>query len=175
MAKEFSATLTNQRCQAYALCLLGIILLLGAWLFHPNPFDYPVGVFLFGAGMLISSLLNPGRLVIAGSLITAIGAAVFLAFKGLIPGNQVFPAYILALGIGLLAIAFAARRGYVGRGAVSPAGIVIGVGLIEVLLAGHLTPPGFLPFALSLWLPGLGLLVLGIIYFLLGRRSRREI
>ena len=174
MAKKFSATPATQEHQAYVLVLLGIILLLGAWLFHPNPFDYPVGVFLLGVGMLISSLLNPGRLVIASSLTTTIGIAVFLAFKGLIPGNQVFPAYILALGLGLLAIAFAARRGYVSRGAVSPALIVIGVGLIEALLVGHLTPPSLIPFALSLWLPGLGLLVLGVIYFLVGRSSRRE-
>jgi hypothetical protein len=174
MAKKFSSRPINQQRQTYALLLLGIILLLGAWLLHPNPFDYPVGILLLGVGMLISSLLNPERLVIASSLTTAIGVAVFLAFKGLIPGNQVFPAYILALGIGLLVIAFAARRGYVGRGAISPAIIVIGVGLIEALLAGHLTPPGFIPFALSLWLPGLGLLVLGIIYFMMGRGSRKE-
>jgi hypothetical protein len=174
MAKKFSARLTNQQRQTYALFLIGMILLLGAWLLHPNPFGYPVGVLLLGMGMLISSLLNPNRLVIASCLTTAIGVAVFLAFRGLIPGNQVFPAYILSLGIGLLAIAFAARRGYVGRGAVSPALIVIGVGLIEVLLVGHLTPPGLIPFALSLWLPGLGLLVLGIISFVMGKRSRRE-
>jgi len=174
MAKEFSATFANQQRQAYALLLFGAILLLGAWLLHPNPFDYPIGVLLLGVGMLISSLLNPGRLIIASSLTTAIGVAVFLVFKGVIPGNQALPAYILALGIGLLAIAIAARRGYVGRGAVSPAGIVIGVGLIEVLLVGHLTPPGLIAFALSLWLPGLGLLLLGIIYFLMGRKSGRE-
>src|SRR5947209_9089143 len=101
MVKEFSAT--PARRQVNVLLLLGIILLLGAWLVHPSPSDYPVGVLLLGVGMLISSLLNPGRLVIASSLTTAIGLAVFLSFKGLIPGNQVFPVYILALGIGLLA------------------------------------------------------------------------
>ncbi|GER90653.1 hypothetical protein KDW_48150 [Dictyobacter vulcani] len=104
--------------------------------------------------------------MIAGSLVTALGLAVFLGFSGLIPGGQIFPAYILALGVGLLAVAFAARRGYVGRGALSPALIVIGAGLIEILLIAHLTPAGLIPFALSLWLPGLALLVLGIIYFL---------
>lgn len=173
MAKEFSATLVNRQRQVYTLLLLGIICLLGAWLIQLKSSDYPLGVFLFGAGMLISSLFNPGRLVIASSLTTAIGIAVFVGFKGLIPGNQIFPAYILALGIGLLAIAFAVRRGYVGRGAISPACIVIGVGLIEVLLVGRLTPPGLIPFALSLWLPGLGLLVLGILYFLIDRRFSR--
>src|SRR5215469_9366156 len=121
MGKEIIAASARQQRQTYALLLLGIVLLLGAWLLHPNPSNFPAGVLLFGVGMLISSLFNPGRLIIASSLTTSIGIAVFLAFKGQIPGNQVFPAYILALGIGLLAIAFAARRGYVGRGAISPA------------------------------------------------------
>ena len=87
------------------------------------------------------------------------------------PGNLVFPVYILALGIGLLIIALAARRGYVGRGALSPAIIVMGVGIIEILLAKHLTPANFIPFMLSFWLPGLGLLALGVIYFLANLRS----
>jgi hypothetical protein len=173
MRKAFVATYANQQSQAYVLLLFGAMLLLGAWLVHPNPSDYPGGVLLFGVGMLISSFLYPGRLIIASSLATALGVAVFLVFKGLIPGSQAFPTYILAIGIALLAIAFAGRRGYVGRGAVSPAGIVIGVGLIEVLLIGHLTPPWLIPFALSLWFPGLGLLVLGIIYFVMGKRPRR--
>ncbi len=164
-----SATTADRR-QVYALLLFGIISLLGAWLLHPNPADYPIGVFVLGIGMLIASLLNPYRLIIASSLTTAMGIAVYLAFRGLLPGGQIFPAYILALGIGLLAIAFAGRRGYVRPGAISPAVIVIGIGLIEVLLVGGLTPPALIPFALSLWLPGFGLLVLGIIYFLIGRR-----
>jgi hypothetical protein len=167
--RKASAT-TSARRQVYALLLLGIISLLGAWLFHPNPSDYPIGVFVLGIGMLIATFLYPYRLIIASSLTTAMGIAVYLAFKGLLPGQQVFPAYILALGIGLLAIAFAGRRGYVRSGAISPAVIVIGIGLIEVLLVERLTPPGLIPFALSLWLPGSGLLILGIIYFLVGRR-----
>ena len=170
MAKEFLST--RQQRQVGALLVLGIVLLLAAWLVHPSSAQYPVGVFLLGAGMLVSSLLNPHRLIIASSLTTAIGVAVFLGFKGLIPGSQVFPAYILALGIGLLVIALAARRGYVGKGALSPACIVIGVGLIEVLLVGRLTPPGLVPFALSLWLPALGLLLLGVIYLVADRSSK---
>ncbi|GCE03263.1 hypothetical protein [Dictyobacter aurantiacus] len=158
--------------QAYILLLLGIIALLIAWLLHPDPFRYPLGVLSLGIGMLIAALFNPGRLVIASSLTTAIGIAVFFTFSGQLPGNLVFPVYILALGIGLLIIAFAARRGYVGRGALSPAIIVMGVGIIEVLLARHLTPANFIPFMLSFWLPGLGLLILGIIYLLTSLRSR---
>ncbi|GCE16974.1 hypothetical protein [Dictyobacter kobayashii] len=162
---------TRQRRQAYTLFLLGIIFLLGAWLVQPSPAKYPVGVLLLGVGMLIAALINPGRLVIASCLTTAIGIAVYFTFTGQLPGNLVFPVYILALGIGLLPIAFAARRGYVGRGALSPAIIIMGVGIIEILLAKHLTPAGFIPFMLSLWLPGLGLLILGVIYFLTSLHS----
>lgn len=174
MKKHLLATATNQQRQASALLLMGVILLLGAWLWHPNPYDYPLGIFLLGAGMLIAALLNPARLVIASSLTTAIGVAVFLGFKKLIPGSQVFPVYIFALGVGLLAVAFAARRGYVGRGALSPALIVLAVGLIEIILAAHLTPSAFIPFALSLWLPGIGLLLLGLYYFFSSKTLGRK-
>ncbi len=85
-------------------------------------------------------------------------------FSGRISGSQVFPAYIIAIGLGLLGIAFMARRGYVGAGAVTPALLVLVVGVIESLLAAHLTPHDFIPFMLSLWLPGIGLLVLGLVY-----------
>lgn len=154
--------------QALALLLLGIICLLIAWLLHPT---YPVGVLVLGLGMLIAVLFNPHRLVIAASLVTAVGLAVFLFFSHILPGNQVLSSYILAIGIGLLAIAFATRRGYVGAGAVSPALLVLLVGVIEALLAANLTPPGFISFMLSFWLPGLGLLVLGLIYLLLNWRE----
>ncbi|HEY7414617.1 MAG TPA: hypothetical protein VH593_05460 [Ktedonobacteraceae bacterium] len=147
--------------QALALLLLGIICLLIAWLLHPT---YPIGVLVLGLGMLVAVLFNPHRLVIAASLVTAVGLAVFLFFSHALPGNQVLSSYIVAIGIGLLAIAFATRRGYVGAGAVSPALIVLLVGVVEALLAANLTPPGFISFMLSFWLPGLGLLVLGLIY-----------
>jgi hypothetical protein len=177
VSKAFEASKTFRtftfRQQAYALLLLGVVCLVLAWLLHPNPFSYPLGVLLLGIGMLIAALLNPGRLVIAASLTTALGIAVFLGFKHLIPGSQIFPSYILAIGVALLAIALAARRGYIGKGAVTPGIIVIVAGIIEVLLVGGLTPPAFLPFMLSLWLPGCGLLLLGIIYFLIGGINRR--
>jgi hypothetical protein len=170
MTKSFFSPLTSQQRQAYVLVLLGGLLLLGAWLLRPDPFNFPAGILLLGVGMLIATIFHPTRLLIASSLTTAIGIAVFLAFKQLIPGDQVFPAYIFSLGIGLLVIAIAARLGYVGQGALSPAMIVIGIGLVEVLLIARLTPPWLIPFALSLWLPGLSLLALGIIYLVIGSR-----
>jgi len=51
-------------------------------------------------------------------------------------------------------------------GAVTPGLLVIIVGILEYLLAAGLTPSIFIPFMLSLWLPGFGLLALGLVYLL---------
>src|SRR5712692_1338433 len=86
---------TNNRRQAYAMLLLGIICLLAAWLLHPSSGSYPIGVLVLGAGMFIAALLNPYRLMSAGWLVFLLGITVFLFFGGHIPGGQVFPAYII--------------------------------------------------------------------------------
>jgi len=162
--------------QAYVLLILGFVCLLAAWLIHPNTSEYPVGVLIFGFGMLIACIINPYRLVIASFLTTTLGIAVYLFFKHLIPGNEVFPEYIIAIGIGLIGIAFMARRGYVGAGALTPGILVLGVGIIEYWLIsgytiGSLTPDRFITFMLSLWLPSIGLLLLGLTYLLLSMRK----
>jgi len=131
---------------------------------------------IFGFGMLIACIINPYRLVIASFLTTTLGIAVYLFFKHLIPGNEVFPEYIIAIGIGLIGIAFMARRGYVGAGALTPGILVLGVGIIEYWLIsgytiGSLTPDRFITFMLSLWLPSIGLLLLGLTYLLLSMRK----
>jgi hypothetical protein len=161
-----TATRANNVQQAYILILLGIVFLAVAWLLNLNAYAVPVGVFLFGVGMLVASLLNPSRLGSAGWLTTFLGVATFLTFKHLIPGSQILAYHLLAVGLGLLAIAFMARKGYILAGAVTPSLLVIVVGGIEFLLAANLTPGNFIPFMLSLWLPGFGLLVLGIVYLL---------
>lgn len=155
---------TKDLRQVYALFLFGVVCLLIAWLLHPLPSVYPVGVLVLGVGMLIAAIINPARLLAAGWFTTLLGIAVFLFFSRNIPGNQVFPAYILAMGLGLLGIAFMARRGYVGAGAVTPALLVLAVGIVESLLVAGLTPHDFIPFMLSFWLPGIGLVVLGFLY-----------
>jgi hypothetical protein len=162
--------------QAYVLLILGIASLLAAWLIHPLTGVYPIGVMIFGFGMLIACIINPYRLVIASFLTTALGIAVFLFFKHLIPANEVLPEYIIAIGIGLVAIALMARRGYVGAGAITPGILVLGVGIVEYwLIAGYniagLTPDRFLSFMLSLWLPAIGLLLLGVVYLLVSLRK----
>ena len=174
MAKRISVratSRTNNLRQAYVLILLGVVFLILAWLLHPSTRDYPIGVLVFGVGMLIAAILNPYRLVLASLLVTFLGIATFLTFKQLIPGNQILTYHILAIGLALLGIALMARRGYVRAGAVTPGLLVVGVGIIEYLLAAGYTPPGFIPFMLSLWLPGVGLLVLGLIYLATSSRT----
>ncbi|MBV9712743.1 MAG: hypothetical protein JO011_17710 [Ktedonobacteraceae bacterium] len=161
----------NRIRQTYTLLGLGVVFILAALLLRLNPYGYPVGVLLLGIGLLIGAFLYPPRLMIAGWLVTPLGIAVFLTFKHLIPGNQILAFYILAIGVGMLAIALAARRGYVGKGAVSTGLIVLAVGIVELLLALGLTPPGFIPFMLSLWLPGIGLIVVGLLYLLTNGRG----
>jgi hypothetical protein len=172
MSKTFAIReVTRKRSirQAAALVLSGSFFLLGAWLLHPNPYAYPAGVFLFGLGILIAALLYPYRLLTSGILMTLVGASVYIAFARLIPyGGSTL---IIAIGLGLLGIALAARRGYIGKGAVTPGIIVLAVGLIEYPPATHLLPGSYIPFLLSLWFPGLSLLILGIIYWFIGGKK----
>ena len=167
-----AAKRTNSRLQAFLLLILGVFCLLAAWLLHPNAYAYPVGVLVLGLGMLLAAALNPYRLMIGGILTTFIGIAVFLSFKPVIPvlRGQDLVTFLLAIGLALLGIALMTRRGYIGSGAVTPGLIVVAVAIIELLLAEHLTPGNFVPFMLSLWLPGIGLLVLGLIYVAVSMR-----
>ncbi len=156
---------THNRRQAYVLLVLGVLFLLFAWLLQLNAFTYPLGLFLFGLGMLIAAFFNPYRLMIGGILVTLIGASIFLTYKhSIIPdaGNSI----VFAIGLGMLGIAFAARRGYITAGALTPAVIVLLVGLVEYGPTGHYLAPPAAPFILSLWFPGIGLLILGLIYLL---------
>jgi hypothetical protein len=171
-----AASRSDNLRQGYLLLILGILCLLAAWLIHPNTNEYPIGVMIFGFGMLIACIINPYRLVVASFLTTTLGIAAYLFFRHLIPGDQVFPVYIIAIGIALIGIALMARRGYVGAGAITPGVLVLGVGIIEYLLVGGysiggLTPDRFISFMLSLWLPGIGLTLLGIEYVLVSLRK----
>ena len=167
MSRKFSGhavTRAKNLYQAYVLLLLGIIFLLLAWLLHPSTSEYPIGVMMLGIGMAIAALLNPYRLVIASWLTTLLGIAAFLFFSHRIPADQVFPAYIIAMGVALIGIALMGRRGYIKAGAITPGIIVLLVGIIEALLLAGRTPNNFVPIMLSLWLPGIGLFVLGLLY-----------
>ncbi len=108
-----AAKRTNSRLQAFLLLILGVFCVLAAWLLHPNPYAYPVGILLLGLGMLLAAALNPYRLVIGGILTTLIGMAVFLSFKPVIPvlRGQDLVTFLLAIGLALLGIALMTRRG----------------------------------------------------------------
>ena len=171
MAKNISRRTTmraRSRQQAVTLLILGVICLLLAWLWHPA---YPLGVLVLGLGMSIAALLNPYKLTGASWLVTLTGLAVFLIFHRNVPGSQAFPILIIAIGIGLLGCALMGRRGYIGKGPVTPGLIVLVIGLVEYLLSGGQTPNNFVPFMLSFWLPGVGLLVLGVLYLLSSLRA----
>ena len=160
---------THNRRQAYVLLVLGVLFLLFAWLLQLNAFAYPLGLFLFGVGMLVAAFFNPYRLMIAGILVTLIGASIFFTYKHIIlpdAGSSI----VLAIGLGMLGIALAARRGYITTGAITPAVIVLLVGLVEYGPTGHYLAPLAAPLILSLWFPGLGLVILGLIYLLLDSR-----
>lgn len=155
--------------QAYVLIVLGLILLLGAWLLQLPPLTYPVGLLLFGLGMLIAAFFYPYRLLISGILFTCVGIAIFFIYKPSLPGSGSL--LVPALGVALLLLALATRRGYISAGAISPALLVLIVGLMQYPPFTHLLPTGYAAFILSLWFPALGLLMLGIVYLLLSSRS----
>lgn len=167
MLKSLSARSTHavKLRQAYILLAIGILCLLAALLLRSAP---PVGVFLFGLGLLISAAFNPYRLVTAGTLLTIVGLDVYLTFARIVP--YAGSALILAIGIALLAIAYATRRGYIGAGAVTPGILVVLIGLIEFPPFTSLLPGSYVSFLLSLWFPAIGLLILGVVYLLLATR-----
>jgi len=113
--------------QTYVLLLLGFVFLTLAWLGMFNSFS--IGVLLLGLGMLVVGLLNPRRFLSAGWLMASLGVATFLMFRHSIPDSQVLTAHLLAIGLGLLGIAWMARRGYIRAGALTPGFFVVGVGV----------------------------------------------
>lgn len=156
--------------QSYILLGLGVIFLLGALLLRLNPRTYPVGLCLFGLGLLIAGAINPTHLMISGLFYTFVGAAFFLAFKGLLLFDNAL--LIIVIGLALLGIALMARRGYIQAGALTPALFTLLVGIIQY-------PPFGIarllaPFVLSLWFPGVGLLILGLAYWFLSIRNKPQ-
>ena len=170
MQQPFSASRhVNIRRHAYALLLLGIVFLILARQGMLNP--YSLGVLLLGLGILGVAPFNPRRFLSAGWLMASLGVATFLMFRHSIPDSQVLTAHLLAIGLGLLGIAWMARRGYIRAEALTPGFFVVGVGVIEYLQAVHLMPSTVVPFALSLWLPGFGLFALGLVSLAVSGRT----
>jgi uncharacterized protein (DUF486 family) len=163
---------SNNYRQAYVLLLLGFVFLTLAWLGMFNSFS--IGVLLFGLGMLGVAPFNPRRFLSAGWLITSLGVVTFLMFRHYIPDSQILTAHLLAIGLGLLGIAWMARLGYINAGVLTPGFFVVGVGVTEYLQAIHLIPSTVVPFALSLWLPGFGLFALGLVSLAASGRTDKK-
>ena len=105
-------------------------------------------------------------------LFTLIGAAIFIAYKPLFKYDNAL--VVIAVGIALLGIAFAARRGYVGGGAFTPGILVLLVGLVLYPPIGNSIDGTIAPFILSLLFPSIMFLLLGVIYLALDRRKQGE-
>ena len=153
--------------QSYILLGFGVVFLLGALLLRLDPRAEPIGLFLFGLGLLIAAIANPGHLVISGLFFFFLGAAFFLAFKRILPFDNAL--LIIVIGLALLGIALMARRGYVGAGALTPGIFTLLVGLIQYPPLGIARL--IAAFILSLWFPGIALLVLGLVYWFLSPRK----
>ena len=153
--------------QSYILLGFGVVFLLGALLLRLNYRVYPVGLLLFGLGMLVAATVNPSFLVIAGLFFTLVGAAFFLALRQLLPFDNAL--LIIAIGLALIGIALIARRGYVKAGALTPGIFTLLVGIIQYPPLG--IAPLIAPFILSLWFPGVALLILGLVYWFLSTRK----
>jgi hypothetical protein len=153
--------------QSSILLGLGVVFLLGALFLRLNPRAYPVGLLLFGLGLLAAAAANPARLVISGLFYTFVGAAFFLAFKRLLPFDNAL--LIIAISLALLGIALMAHRGYIKAGALTPAIFTFLVGIIQYPPLGIARLIS--SFILSLWFPGSALLVLGLVYWFLSTRK----
>lgn len=153
--------------QSYLLLGFGVVCLLGALLLRLNYRVYPVGLLLFGLGLLVAATVNPSLLMVAGLFFTFVGAAFFLALRQLLPFDNAL--LIIAIGLALIGIALMARRGYVSAGALTPGIFTLLVGIIQYPPLG--IGPRIAPFILSLWFPGVALLILGLVYWFLSTRK----
>ena len=176
MVKRISLRATsraNNRRQAFILLILSVVCLLLAWLLHLNPFVYPIGVVVLGICMLIAFIFNPYRLAVASWMLTLIGIEVYFVYKGIIPNSQILGTFLVIEAIALFLVAMMARQGWIKAGAFSPAFTVGVIGIVEYLITAHIIPFNDLSFPLSLWFPGVVLLLFGLFYLLTSGTNRR--
>jgi len=116
---------------------------------------------------LAAAVVNPARLVISSFIFTLVGAAFLLGFKRVLPFDNAL--LIIAISLALLGIALMARRGYIQAGALTPGIFALLIGVIQyppLGIARYLSA-----FILSLWFPGVGLLILGLVYWFVSRKA----
>ena len=156
--------------QAVLLCLLALIaLLLGL----TNSFKIDP-VLATGIGLLLGFLVYRRRLLILSAIVLPLGIVNQLFDKGIIKGQYLEPAHLLALALGLLSVAWAMhnRPTWAAPGARSP-GVVVAVLGATLLLAG--VSGAAARFIFSFWMPVVVLGGLGLTYLLASAFGRVKI
>ena len=145
--------------QALLLCLLALIaLLLG--IINSFKFD---PVLVTGAGLLLGFLVYRRRLLILSAIVLPLGIVNQLFDKGVIKGQYLEPAHLLALALGLVIVAWAmhSRPTWAAPGARSP-GVIVAVLGATLLLAVASSAAARSIF--SFWMPFVVLGGLGLAY-----------
>ena len=159
----------SARAQGIVLLGMGILCVALAILLHPiNQLD----LLALGVGLFIGWAFDTRRMFIPATLITLLGLVNVLWQYGIIRGGWLEGAHLIAIGLALVVILLAARRGAltipgVGANPITP-GILIAVLGITLVLLGTGIGGAVNVFVFGLWLPALVFLVVGI-YHLLGR------
>ena len=147
--------------QALLLCLLALVaLLLGL----TNTFKIDP-VLATGIGLLLGFLVYRRRLLILSAIVLPLGIVNQLFDKGIIKGQYLEPAHLLALGLGLVIVAWAMhnRPRWAAPGARSPGIIVVVLGA-TLLLA--IASGAAARYIFSFWMPVVVLGGLGLAYLL---------
>lgn len=148
---------TNVR-RLLALVAAAVVCAIVQLIWHPGN---EVGLLGIGLGLTLGFLVDRSRLLIAAALVTPLALANVL-WSARILRADVDALHLLAVALGLLAIAWGARAGYVGRGALSP-GLLVGlVGLLVLGLTAGIAP-GFYAWLTSLWAPVVLLPLVGLV------------
>lgn len=147
--------------QGGTLLALGIICALIAALAAPG---HEVGLLALGVGLLIAHLADRRHLFHGGVLVTPFALVNVLLSLGVISGNALFGAYVLAAAVGVGVSTLAARRGYTSVQPWSPVVLlaVIGFLLLGTVLRGGLAA-AFYALFVSFWLPAVVLGGMGVV------------
>ena len=145
--------------QALLLCLLALVaLLLGL----TNSFKIDP-VLATGIGLLLGFLVYRRRLLILSAIVLPLGIVNQLFDKGIIKGQFLEPAHLLALGLGLAIVAWAMhnRPRWAAPGARSPGVIVAALGAILLLTVASGAAARSI---FSFWMPVVALGGMGLAY-----------
>ena len=151
----------SARRQGSVLVAGGLICALLQATLHPG---HDLSLLALGLGLLVGHLAWRERLFIPGVMITLIALVNVLATYNIFPGDALLALDFVALGVGAGIATLAARRTYVGQNPLSPALIIIVIGVLIYGLGIASAPTDqFYQFFFTLWMPALVLAGLGVI------------